>query len=221
MPIRRVIRMGQRRQRARADGKIDAIKGEEENEEDCERKRIVIDRKNRRSRNNLNTSRKSKKSTLVCWNSKLEKKRHIKLSDMTEEERDSIWYTESDTKIILAMAKITVKMMMRNEPCDDIDYCTRGLEGKTASGAKRRSKTKSVVRKAVLLEQKRQYLDGRNDPTKLANISFNCTRDNGDKARENGIKDELDISDYINDTRERMKYYNVSTKRRITITTAI
>lgn len=45
MPIRRVIRMGQRRQRARADGKIDAIKGEEENEEDCERKRIVIDRK--------------------------------------------------------------------------------------------------------------------------------------------------------------------------------
>jgi hypothetical protein len=45
------------------------------------------------------------------------------------EEREAIRYTEADTKIILAMAKVTVKMMMKGEVCDDVDYCSRGLEG--------------------------------------------------------------------------------------------
>ena len=70
---------------------------------------------------------KSKKR--IHWNHKVEKKRHYRTQDLRPEEREAIWYTDADTKIILAMAKVTVKMMMKGEVCDDIDYCSRGLEG--------------------------------------------------------------------------------------------
>jgi hypothetical protein len=72
---------------------------------------------------------KPKSSKRVHWNHKVEKKRHYRTQDLRPEEREAIWYTEADTKIILAMAKVTVKMMMKGEVCDDVDYCSRGLEG--------------------------------------------------------------------------------------------
>lgn len=72
---------------------------------------------------------KSKSNKRVQWNHKVEKKRHYRIQDLRPDEREAIWYTEADTKIILAMAKVTVKMMMRGEACDDVDYCSRGLEG--------------------------------------------------------------------------------------------
>jgi len=75
--------------------------------------------------------RRQKSSRRLHWNHKVEKKRHYRTQDLRPEEREAIWYTEADTKIILAMAKVTVKMMMKGEVCDDVDYCSRGLEGKS------------------------------------------------------------------------------------------
>lgn len=260
MSIRRVIRMGHRRQREAKD-KIDTINEEEDsqltsrrevddivnvsvnvnvnvNNDVRPRKGNVIDRKNRgisngsrsnKSRsssssnknNNNNSSSKTnrdsnhrrknarssnrnasnnRRKTRVHWNPKVEKKRHVMLNDLTIEERDSVWYNENDTKIILAMAKITVKMMMKNELCDDIDYCSRGLEGKTLIGSKKRNRKKSIVRKAVLTEQEVQRMDRVMIPEKLANASMKYTKD-VTEARDYANQDEQDIMEYLNDMR--------------------
>lgn len=259
MSIRRVIRMGHRRQRE-AEDKIDTIIEEEDSELTSRRevddivnvnadndlrprKGNVIDRKNRgisngsrsgksqsssssssssnKNNNKNNSSSKTnrdsnhrrknarssnrnasnnRRKTRVHWNPKVEKKRHVMLNDLTNEERDSVWYNENDTKIILAMAKITVKMMMKNELCDDIDYCSRGLEGKTLIGSKRRNRKKSIVRKAVLREQEVQRVDRVMIPEKLANASIKYTKDITE-ARDYANQDEQDIMEYLNDMR--------------------
>jgi hypothetical protein len=93
---------------------------------------------------------KSKSGKRVHWNHKVEKKRHYRTQDLRPEERDAIWYTEADTKIILAMAKVTVKMMMKGETCDDVDYCSRGLEGEQKS-CTRRTCDLVVLRLTLLL----------------------------------------------------------------------
>ena len=155
--------------------------------------------------NNDNSNNNGRKQTEqqrgLHWNPKVEKKRHIMLRDMTDEERDNVWYGGNDTKIILAMAKVTVKMMMKGEVCDDIDYCSRGLEGKTLQGSMKRSKTKSVCRRAVLTEQEIQRMDGVIDPEQLAKSSFKYTKANNDKARDYAIQNEHDITAYLNDVR--------------------
>jgi hypothetical protein len=117
---------------------------------------------------------------------------------LTQEEVESIWYQEDDTKIILAMAKVTVKMMMKGEPCDDEDYCSRGLEGKTPAGSKRRQKNKMKVRKALLDEQDIQREEGVNDPEYLAQVSRKNSEDIIQQAHSQGLRDEQEALAYLN-----------------------
>ena len=149
----------------------------------------------------------------VHWNPKVGKKRHIQLQDMRDYERESVWYNEDDSRIILAMARVTVKMMMKGEACDDIDYCSRGLEGKTLSGSKKRSKNKNLVRAAVLTEQEIQRMDGVHDPEELANVSVKCSVTICTVARDKGIQDEQAIQDYLDDVRIRIHRDCLMTKR--------
>lgn len=134
----------------------------------------------------------------VHWNHKVEKKRHHRLQDLTPDEKEAVWYTEGDTKIILAMAKVTVKMMMKGEPCDDIDYCSRGLEGKTPAGSKRRQKNKLRVRRAVLEEQEIQRDEGVFDPDYLGEVSFTNSQNNRIESHNVGLNDERNIRGYMN-----------------------
>lgn len=136
-------------------------------------------------------------SRRVHWNHRVEKKRHHRLQDLTEEEKEAVWYTEADTKIILAMAKVTVKMMMRGEPCDDVDYCCRGLEGKTSAGSKKRQKNKLRVRKALLGEQEYQRGEGVSDPENLAQISIENSRDVVAHAHNIAVMDERNVQEYL------------------------
>ena len=138
----------------------------------------------------------------VTWNHKVQKKRHPRLCDMTPEEIESVWYTENDSKIILAIAKVTVKMMMKGEPCDDFDYCSRGLEGKTPEGAKRRQLNKAKVRKALLEEQDMQRAEGQMDDVLLAQTSIKHSTPHTQQAHQQGLKDEAEISDYKNEPLE-------------------
>lgn len=144
------------------------------------------------------SSEKSKKTRRVHWNHKVEKKRHHRLQDLSEEEKETVWYTESDTKIVLAMAKVTVKMMMKGEPCDDVDYCSRGLEGKTPTGSKRRQKNKLRVRKALLEEQEIQREEGVYDPEYLAQVSIKYSKDVLVDAQNVALRDEENVQDYLN-----------------------
>mmetsp|Transcript_52788 Transcript_52788/g.152205 ORF Transcript_52788/g.152205 Transcript_52788/m.152205 type:complete len:213 (-) Transcript_52788:207-845(-) len=142
-------------------------------------------------------SRPSKPKKNVHWNKKVEKKRHYRIQDLMPEEREAVWYNESDSKIILAMAKVTVKMMMKGEPCDDVDYCSRGLEGKTPTGSKQRQKNKLRVRKAVLEEQEIQREEGVLDDDYLGEVSRVNSKDIVQKAHEVALMDEQDIQDYL------------------------
>ena len=138
----------------------------------------------------------------VHWYHKVEKKRHHRLQDLTPEEKESVWYTENDTKIILAMAKVTVKMMMKGEHCDDVDYCSRGLEGKTPVGSKRRQKNKLRVRKSLLEEQEIQRDEGVNDPEYLSQVSIKYSADVVQHAHNVAVEDERVIQDYLQSTRD-------------------
>jgi hypothetical protein len=133
----------------------------------------------------------------IHWNHKVEKKRHIRRQDMTAAERESVWYTESDTKLILAIAKVTVKMMMRGEPCDDVDYCSRGLEGKTPLGSKQRQKNKMQVRKALIEEQEIQREESVLDQEYLAQISIKNSKEVRMQAHHVAVSDERDVRDYL------------------------
>lgn len=141
---------------------------------------------------------KEKGGKRVHWNHKVEKKRHPRLQDLTQAEKESVWYTEGDTKIILAMAKVTVKMMMKGEPCDDVDYCSRGLEGKTPVGSKRRQKNKLRVRRALLEEQEIQRDEGVFDPDYLAEVSIKNSKDVVLDAHNVALNDERSIQAYLN-----------------------
>ena len=135
----------------------------------------------------------------LTWNHKVQKKRHPRLCDMTPEEIESVWYTENDSKIILAIAKVTVKMMMKGEPCDDFDYCSRGLEGKTPEGAKRRQMNKAKVRRSLLEEQDMQRAEGTMDDVLLAQTSIKNSTPHMQQAHQQGLKDEAEIADYKNE----------------------
>lgn len=133
----------------------------------------------------------------VRWSTKLTKRRHIQIKDMKEEERESVWYTPEDTKIILAMAKVTVKMMMNGDYCDNIDYCSRGLEGKTSRGARQRIHNKQRVRTAVLEEQKLQRTEGLLDADALARVSLKYSEDLAAQARDKALGDERDARAFL------------------------
>jgi hypothetical protein len=148
----------------------------------------------------LTTSAKPKNTKRLHWNHKVEKKRHHRLCDLTQDEKECVWYTESDTKIILAMAKVTVKMMMKGEPCDDIDYCSRGLEGKTPTGSKRRQKNKLRVRKSLLEEQTIQREEGVYDPEYLSQISIKYSAAVIEEAFQSGLRDERVVHENLNIT---------------------
>lgn len=137
----------------------------------------------------------SKKS--VHWNPKVTKKRHIQIADIKEKEKENVWYTKEETKIILAMAKATVKMMMSGQLLDNIDYCSRGLEGKTLIGAKKRGKYKQAVRSSVMKEQEMQRMSGINRPEDLAKVSLGCTETPIAKARNRAAKDEQEAREYL------------------------
>jgi hypothetical protein len=135
----------------------------------------------------------------LTWNHKVQKKRHPRIADYTPDEIESVWYTENDTKIILAIAKVTVKMMMRGEPCDEIDYCSRGLEGKTPEGAKRRQYNKLKVRKALLEEQEMQRAEGFEDVEQLAATSIKHSTAMIDQAHQVAVEDSRAIEEYKNE----------------------
>jgi len=137
----------------------------------------------------------------VRWNPDIGKIRHIHRKDMEEVERENVWYNKSDDKLILQMAKVTVMMMMKGEPCDDVEYCSRGLEGKVPVESKKRAKNKKRVHKAVHREQNLQRLEGAKNTKQIANASFEHTIDISTKALDTAIEDERDVQEYLNDIR--------------------
>lgn len=137
----------------------------------------------------------------VHWNPKIVKIHHVHLKDINEADRENLWYNKKDDRLILQKAKVVVKMIMKGEPFDDINYCSRGLEGKTPAESKKRVRAKRRVTAAVLMEQEVQLLEGVKNPEHIANAAFKHTKDLSLKAQEQAVEDEHDIKEYLNDVR--------------------
>lgn len=137
----------------------------------------------------------------VRFNPKIVKRRHVSLKDISQAEQENLWYNKKDDKLILAMAKVTVKMIMKGENFDDIDYCSRGLEGKTMSESKKRSRNKRKVLSAVKMEQELQRLEGVRNPAKIANAAKKHTLELSLIAHQKGMEDERAVQEYLSDTR--------------------
>lgn len=161
--------------------------------------RAVVQKEEESTMSPTEETTESSEKRSVHWYHKVQKKRHIRIQDMEQEERNAVWYTEADSKLILAMAKVTVKMLMKDEPCDDVDYCSRGLEGKTPTGSKRRQKNKMKVRRAVLEEQDIQRDEGVINMDFLGEVSRMCSKDVGIQAHERGLADEDAVREYLHD----------------------
>lgn len=160
-----------------------------------------------RSRENKSSSIANPKSTHtnplkeVRWNMKIVKILHTSRKDMNKTERESYWLSKKEDKLTLAMAKVTVKMIMKGESFDDVDYCSRGLEGKTMAECRKRAKNKRRVVTAVMTEQELQRLEGVKNPEDLAKASFQHTEELSVKALDKGIEDERDVQEYLDDAR--------------------
>lgn len=194
MPKRPVIEMSQTRrvETIQEDAILDFSEAGEASEHFSSKKRNSVRKR---------SSRESKSERRVRWHPKTHKRLHLHHKDMLPTERESVWYNKNDDRVILAMAKVTVKMIMKGEPFDDVDYCSRGLEGKTLIESKKRAKNKRRVLAAVLMEQELQRLEGVKNPQQLAKASFKHTQDIMKRALDKAIEDEQVIQEYLDDVR--------------------
>lgn len=137
----------------------------------------------------------------VSWNPKIVKRYTLRRQDMPADERESYWYTKKDDKLVLMTAKVTVKMIMKGEPFDNVDYCSRGLEGKTLIESKKRARNKRKVLTAVLMEQELQRLEGVKNPEQVRKAAFKHTQEICERASHQAIEDEQEVQEYLDDVR--------------------
>lgn len=137
----------------------------------------------------------------------LERKRRVSFSetvdfrevtrwkDQTNEDKIAAWWTAQDYVIIKRMFKITVHLMMQGETFsdDENDFCARGLEFKTKSGAKRRYSQKQRVVRAVLRAQEFQRCEGFDDPDFIAELCIQSTKSSAKDARSLARSDQLAV----------------------------
>lgn len=137
----------------------------------------------------------------IRWSSQVRVQEIRHLNNMSEAEREAVWMSPIDYKMIKNMAKTTVLMMMAGEHigCDDPDFCTRGLEFRTRKGNKIRSANKLRARSAVLNEQDLQRDEGFHDPEFIAMASLDVSYECREQAQKRGDGDAQAILTYVID----------------------
>lgn len=117
----------------------------------------------------------------------------------SDEERESMWYSQGESKKIRANAVSTVKKMMRGIDVDkDENDCSRGLEYKTPKRNKVRQQRKSEIMWTILGEQEAYFSTGRPvDEERLASLYIACTRVCAREAATRGSLDALAAKDTV------------------------
>jgi hypothetical protein len=70
---------------------------------------------------------------------------------------DALWYSKRELRQIKDSCTATLRMIEREKPLDTSNYCSRGLEARTASGRIARRRNRNVSFHAVLNEQATQF----------------------------------------------------------------
>jgi len=159
--------------------------------------------------NNINTSAiiectppnpsKNERRIKIRWSGHVRVQEVRHLNNISEHEKEAVWMSAIDYKMIRSMAKSTVIMIMSGEHIgdDDPDYCTRGLECRTRAGSKVRNINKMRNRSAVLNEQDLQLEEGFYDPQLIAMASMDESFDCKEEGEKRAERDTICIRSYI------------------------
>lgn len=144
---------------------------------------------------------KNERRRTIRWSGQVRVQEIRHVNNMTESEREAVWMSPVDYKMIKNVAKTTVLMMMAGETIreNDPDFCTRGLEFRTRKGNKIRSANKLRARSAVLNEQDLQREEGFHDPEFIAMASLDVSFECREQAQKRGENDARSIRSYGND----------------------
>jgi len=124
---------------------------------------------------------------------------HIHIKDFTQEDIESCWFRPHEFRAMRESAQQFVDMMeLQQKQCIETDTMTsRGLEMRTAEGGSNRSTNKRQAYAAVLAEQERQWVYGREAPARIAAsyqiISSKCLG----LALLRGLQDQHDVREYV------------------------
>mmetsp|Transcript_23119 Transcript_23119/g.54661 ORF Transcript_23119/g.54661 Transcript_23119/m.54661 type:complete len:325 (+) Transcript_23119:323-1297(+) len=159
----------------------------------------------------ITTYAKNASRRKIRWSGQVRVQEIHHINNMSQAEREAVWMSPIDYKMIKNMAKTTVLMMMAGEYIDDDDpdLCTRGLEFRTRKGNKIRSANKLRAKSAVLNEQDLQRDEGFHDPEFIAMASLDVSHECREQAQKRGVKDAQAILTFVNDVQRevRMKLF--------------
>lgn len=110
----------------------------------------------------------------------------IHINDYSSEEVSSTWYSRDELRAIKSEAKCVANS---SDPSTD-DICLRGLEARTAAGARRKRQNRIEARSAVFFEQDAQEEDGYSDPDAIADAYFECSERCQAEAQMIAVRDQ-------------------------------
>jgi hypothetical protein len=95
------------------------------------------------------------------------------INSLTETDVETIWYNDSDLKVIKVECLETALMVVEGRTLDFTTQCFRGLEYRTPEGHRRRLRNKLRSRDAVLDEQERQWDNCEDDDVDSIAVVYN------------------------------------------------
>jgi hypothetical protein len=107
----------------------------------------------------------------------------IHLNEYSSQEKQDTWYNREEVVAMRRNATFDAK-------CPKADTCLRGLEAKTATGARKKKQKRIEARAAVFLEQEIQDEDGLSDPDAIADAYFECSEACQAEAQMLALRDE-------------------------------
>lgn len=127
----------------------------------------------------------------VTFNERVKAKKTIHISDFSEQEIESYWYTEEEFSRMKKDVRFESNLV-ENECLgqESTRYCIRGLENFTPDGANKRIKNKEECRAIVLEEQYLQHKEGSNDQEYIAEIYSKAVASARSEARALALQDE-------------------------------
>jgi hypothetical protein len=120
------------------------------------------------------------------------------ITDMNEEDKHNIWYTEGDFTNDFRLYSVLHQRDRGDKRTESNTVTERGLEWRTHQGALRHEHNKLMARHAVLNEQHRQFLDGEQDDELVADAYLNVSSHCCHEAYWMGLKDEAAIRKKLN-----------------------
>jgi len=111
-------------------------------------------------------------SRSVHWASQCEVFEIIHINDMEDEEVFSCWYHEEDYSMIKKRIRVSVLLMEAGRAVESPEHTDRGIECRTADGARERYRNRRKTVNAVLDEQDSQWDNNVKDDDRLAKVSM-------------------------------------------------